>query len=115
MEMKQYSVRIDRKLAEILERNAEQQSAKLARYIRSLIEKGLVIDTQIQQGVLVEKRDNSKSHFDIKIAELVAQNLALSRKLIRGQCKNDEEGNHEIKDAERRAQQFISELIGVDV
>jgi len=102
-------------LAEILERNAEQQSAKLARYIRSLIEKGLVIDTQIQQGVLVEKRDHSKSHFDIKIAELVAQNLALSRKLIRAQLKSEELSHDEIRDAEKRAKEFIAELIGGDV
>ena len=112
MQMKQYSLRVDDTLSGILNRNAENQGIKVTRYIRSLIEKGLVIDTQIQQGVLVEKRDRSKSYFDIKIAELVAQNLALSRKLIRAQLKNDEISNDEIKDAERRAKEFIAELMG---
>jgi len=110
--MKQYSVRMDQKLSEILERNAAQQGAKLSRYIRSLIEKGLVVDTQIQQGVYVEKRDHSKSYFDIKIAELIAQNLALSRKLIRAQLKSEELSHDEIRDAEKRAKEFIAELMG---
>ena len=77
-----------------------------------MIEKGLVIDTQIQQGVYVEKRDHSKSHFDIKIAELIAQNLALSRKLIRAQLKSEELSHNEIRDAEKRAKEFIAELMG---
>jgi len=113
--MKQYSIRIDHKLSEILERNAQQQGVKNTRYIRSLIEKGLVIDTQIQQGVLAEKRDHSKSYFDIKIAELVAQTLALSRKLIRAQLKSEEASHDEIRDAEKRAKEFISELMGSDM
>ena len=114
MQMKQVSLRIDDVLSEILKRNAAQQQVKMTRYIRSLIEKGLVIDTQIQQGVYVEKKDHSKSHFDIKIAELIAQNSALSRKLIRAQLKNDEISNDEIKDAEKRAKEFIAELMGHD-
>ena len=112
MEMKQYSVRVDHKLAEILERNAQQQGIKVTRYIRSLLEKGLVIDTQIQQGVLTEKKDNSKSYFDIRIAEVVAQTLVLSRKLIRTHLKSEEASSNEISDAERRAKEFISDLIG---
>ena len=67
MQMKQYSLRVDDTLSGILNRNAEKQGIKVTRYIRSLIEKGLVIDTQIQQGVLVEKKDRSKSYFDIKM------------------------------------------------
>ena len=111
MQMKQYSLRVDDTLSGILNRNAENQGIKVTRYIRSLIEKGLVIDTQIQQGVLVEKRDRSKSYFDIKIAELVAQNLALSRKLIRAQLKSEELSHNEIRDAEKRAKEFIAELM----
>jgi AraC-like DNA-binding protein len=79
--------------------------------VRSLIEKGLVIDTQIQQGILAEKIDKSKSYFDLKIAELVAQNVALSRKLLRKQFKNEETGQDEIQDAERRAKEVIARLI----
>lgn len=111
MQMKQVSVRVDDTFYGILKKNAEQQGIKVTRYIRSLIEKGLVIDTQIQQGVLVEKRDHSKSYFDIKIAELVAQNLALSRKLIRVQLKSEELSHDEIRDAEKRAKEFIAELM----
>ncbi|MCE3239396.1 MAG: hypothetical protein K0R24_2377 [Gammaproteobacteria bacterium] len=48
MQMKQYSMRVDDGLSQILERNAENQGIKVTRYVRSLIEKGLVIDTQIQ-------------------------------------------------------------------
>jgi AraC-like DNA-binding protein len=111
MKMKQYSVRVDDRLSQILERNAENQGIKVTRYVRSLIEKGLVIDTQIQQGVLAEKIDKSKSYFDLKIAELVAQNVALSRKLLRKQFKNEEIGQDEIQDAERRAKEVIARLI----
>jgi hypothetical protein len=111
MEMKQYSVRIDRRLAEIVERNAEQQGAKLARYIRSLIEKGLVVDAQIQQGMLADKKDNSKNYFDIRTAELLAENVALSRKILRKQFKNAEISHDEIIDAERRSKEFISKLV----
>jgi hypothetical protein len=111
MQMKQYSVRVDDALSRVLERNAENQGSKITRYVRSLIEKGLIIDTQIQQGVLVEKIDKSKSYFDLKIAELVAQNVALSRKLLRKQFKNEETGQNEIQDAERRAKDFITGLM----
>lgn len=115
MEMKQYSIRIDHKLAEILERNSQQQSIKVTRYIRSLIEKGLVIDTQIQQGVLADKNNNSKSYFDLRIAELITQNLSLTRKLIRMVLKSDEAGEKEICLAESRAKDFINSLIGSKV
>ncbi len=53
MQIKQYSVRVDDGLSQILERNAENQGTKITRYVRFLIEKGLVIDTQIQQSVIV--------------------------------------------------------------
>ncbi|MCE3238869.1 MAG: hypothetical protein K0R24_1850, partial [Gammaproteobacteria bacterium] len=53
----------------------------------------------------------SKSYFDLKIAELVAQNVALSRKLLRKQFKNEETGQDEIQDAERRAKEVIARLI----
>jgi hypothetical protein len=111
MQMKQYSMRVDDGLSQILERNAENQGIKVTRYVRSLIEKGLVIDTQIQQGILAEKIDKSKSYFDLKIAELVAQNVAISRKLLRKQFKNEEIGQDEIQDVERRAKEVIARLI----
>jgi hypothetical protein len=111
MQMKQYSVRVDTRLSQVLNRNAEDQGIKVTRYVRSLIEKGLIIDTQIQQGILVEKKDNSKSYFDLKIAELVAQSVALSRKLLRKQFKNEEAGQDEVQDAERLAKDFITGLM----
>jgi hypothetical protein len=111
MQIKQYSVRMDDRLSQILERNAENQGIKITRYLRSLIEKGLVIDTQIQKGVLVEKIDKSKSYFDIRIADLVSEKVALSRKLLRKQFKNEETGHDEIQDAERLAKEIIARLI----
>jgi hypothetical protein len=111
MKMTQYSVRVDQKLADILEKNSEHQGIKMTRYIRSLLEKGLVIDTLVQQGSLAEKQDNSKSHFEIRIAELVAQNLVLGRKLIRAQSKTEDQANKEISEAETLAREYISKLI----
>ncbi|MCE3239397.1 MAG: hypothetical protein K0R24_2378 [Gammaproteobacteria bacterium] len=41
----------------------------------------------------------------------MAQNVAISRKLLRKQFKNEEIGQDEIQDVERRAKEVIARLI----
>ena len=107
--MKQLCLRLDEKLIEILERNAKQQGIKLRRYIRSTIEKGLVIDAQLQKGSTEDVR--VINDFQIRIAELITQNTILSRRLLRSMADSDSQAEQEIKNADRDSKEYVSKLL----
>ena len=110
MEMKSYCMRVDQNLSTILERNANDQGIKISRYIRSLIEKGLVVDSRIRKGLHCDIDDDCKSYFDIKIAELIVQNLLVTRKVLFSQLESAD-ALEEIEGAITRSRDYIKKLI----
>lgn len=113
MDMKSYSVRLDNKLFNILETKAKQQEIKLSRYIRSLIEKGLVIDSQINQpGFGVgDGLDLPDDTFKVNLAELSVQSLVLTRKLLRARMRSEARAEETIRQAEQLAHDYVVKLM----
>lgn len=48
--MKIMNIRIDEKMAKVIEDNAAKNAIKPSRYIRSLMEKGLILEHQMEAG-----------------------------------------------------------------
>lgn len=78
--MRPFSINLEPSIAEIIEQNAKAQGIKVARYIRSLIEKGLLVDKQLHSENPPSLKDNSKTHFEMSMAEMQVATYALLKK-----------------------------------
>lgn len=78
--MRQFTIKLEQSTADLIERQAQEQGIKVTRYLRTLIEKGLVVDMQLQQKQPNPIAENAKSPFEISIAEIQVATYALLKK-----------------------------------
>lgn len=105
--MKQITLKLEEDLLNTVKKRAEERGIKPARFLRSLIEKGLVLDHQLKQGT--DHLPSGPTRFEQSLAEMIAENLCLSRKAIRSQLPA-EEAEEALVDARKRAQSLIKKL-----
>ena len=84
-------IRIDEEMAKTIEYKAAKNAIKLSRYIRSLLEKGLVFEHQMEAGHSIKNLPSKDAEYLIKIAEILVENIRLTRKLIRNSVNTHEE------------------------
>jgi hypothetical protein len=104
------NIRVDKEFRNLLRERAEKREIKLSRYVRSLIEKGMVVESQLEQssaGVNSEKKKN----INLRMAEMIAENLILTRTVIESNSPNKTEADKIIADAENRAHSYIEDLV----
>jgi|GEM_PF-1775552 len=111
MKMESFSLRVDRNLSNVLAENARKQGIKVSRYMRSLIEKGLVFEACSCEGTFFTQGDQTLNPIKMKIAELGIQNLILTRKLIRNLLSENGKADELINKAETMSQDYITNLL----
>lgn len=110
--MSVYSVRLNDRLSEIIDKNAREQGiASRSVYIRSLVEKGLVVDAYIQDGKLSQSSEKSLSLVDIRLAQILVENLAVCREILKLSMKSDEEFKNRLAAFKHSSQEFVMDLI----
>ncbi len=115
--MKSITLRIDESLLETITRNAEVQKIKLSRYIRMLIEKGLVIDSQIQSGFdknTAGFSNNSKGIFEIRMAQIQAEELLICREILKNILQSESDFNRKSAEASEKAKAFVAKALSAD-
>jgi len=105
--MKTICIRIDEKVVEIIDRNAAQQGIKPTRYVRSLIEKGLVLDHQIQGGTTGKHAPMQDTTLWFSLAEFLIENVMLARILVRKTVQTPEEHKEILQVAAEKAKQYL--------
>jgi DNA-directed RNA polymerase beta' subunit len=109
--MKIMNIRIDQKVAEIIDRNAGKQRIKPSRYVRSLIEKGLVLDHQIQAGYVTSSGLQHESKLWPKLFNLAVENVELARSVVWQAAKTGEEAKEIVDAAQERAKKYVEKHI----
>lgn len=110
--MSVYSVRLNDRLSEVIDRNSREQGiASRSVYIRSLVEKGLVVDAYIQDGKLGQAGEKSLSLVDIRLAQILVENLAVCREILKLSMKSEADFNHRLADFKHHSQAFVMDLI----
>lgn len=104
--MQRKDVRIDDKTYAIIEKNAANQGIKISRYIRSLIEKGLVIDSQINRGDVPQNPLNADQELFNQLVEISIENTILTRKMLRNFVETEEDYNNILRSARERAMTY---------
>ena len=109
--MQVYSVRLSDRVSEIINRNSDEQGiTSRSVYIRSLVEKGLVIDAYIQDGK-GPNTEKKMSLFEIRLAQILVENLALSREILKNSVKSEVEFNKKLEDFKQTSQEFVMALM----
>jgi thioredoxin reductase len=109
--MRKVTIRIDEKIWQVIEKNAEEQSIKSTRYARSLLEKGLVIDHQIQSGSSSNKTSQQEHSLSLELLEIAVENVMLTRKLVRISVQTQEEHRAILEAAGTGAKKYREQYI----
>lgn len=110
--MKTLTIRIDADFEQKLRQVAEQKKIKFTRYIRSLLEKGLVIDVQLGSLTLGGAAEKGRDNFDIRLAQINIESLALLRLLVEAHPELKGNAKEILWDAEQRAKNYTMKIIG---
>lgn len=101
-------IRFDKDFYDIIIRKANERGIKVSRYVRMLIERGLVIDHQYHN----EGNNSSATQIDDKqmltiIAELCAETTMMVRYLYRQNFENDEAFKDMVSKIYNQSQQLL--------
>lgn len=107
--MKVIHIRIDEKMIKTIEGNAAKNAIRPSRYIRSLLEKGLVFEHQMEAGHSGKTIPTKESNHVLKMAEILVENIMLTRKLIRQSVQTQEEHREILEFAVKGAREYMEE------
>jgi hypothetical protein len=106
-EMGSFHVRVDKDFYDILTRKSKERGIRIGRYIRMLIERGLVIDHQYHnEGTSYNLAVNNHALLPI-IAELCAETTMLVRYLYREKFDNDDAFKDMVSKIYSQSQQLL--------
>lgn len=106
--MKVVHIRIDEKMIKVIEGKVAKNSINFSRYIRSLLEKGLVYENQIEAGHSVKNVSSQDSERLLQIAEILLENLMLTRNLVWSSVTNKEEHKAILEVAMEKSKKYIA-------
>lgn len=104
--MSSIHIRMDDKLSKTISENCEKYAIKRSRYIHSLLEKGLVLEHQLASGRAKNTSEKDSENL-IKLAEILVENIMLTRKLIRQSVKTQEEHREILEFAVQKAKEYV--------
>jgi len=106
--MKPFSLRIDDDLYEMIQQRATERGIKVTRYVRMLIEKGLVVDHQLHHGT--QSLAESETYSNGTLAELLAENTMVLRSIYRNLFKDEESFKASMESLHQLSQRFLEKL-----
>lgn len=106
--MKSITVRMDDYFYSLIKQKAAEKGIKLSRYIRMLIERGLVMESQFQSTGSPALSTNSQPDLLPIIASLSAENTMLLRYLYRRYFDNDETFQNAANKIYEQSQQMLT-------
>lgn len=107
-EMSSFHVRVDKDFYDILTKKAKERNIKIGRYIRMLIERGLVIDHQYhnENSAFSNVGINDTALLQI-ISQLCAETTMVLRYVYRNNFNNDEEFKDMANKIYNQSQQLL--------
>lgn len=114
--MKNLTLRIDENFEHEIRKKAAQKNIKFTRYLRSLIDKGLAVEMQLEAMVDNKLMTENKKAFDLRLAEMLVENLIYSRKLIEVNSTLSNEAQSIFLEAQRNSKKYIAKInVGNDI
>ena len=107
-EMSSFHVRVDQDFYDIIANKAKERGIKISRYIRMLLERGLVVDQQYHNEVKsIEPSVNDAQSLLSIVATLSAETTMLTRFIYRESFESDRDFEENAGKAYNKAQRLL--------
>ncbi|CAM4390274.1 MAG: hypothetical protein LEGION0398_MBIBDBAK_00157 [Legionellaceae bacterium] len=114
-EMSSFHARVDKDFYNIILKKAKERNIKVTRYIRMLLERGLVVDEYYHGERDSLEIPNVGSQSLIKaIANLSAETTMLARLIYRNQFEDSDDFIDEINKVYKKSQRLLEESISME-
>jgi len=108
--MKTLTIRIDKDFEQKLRKKSDQKNIKFSRYLRSLLDKGLAVDTQLEASGSSKLSSITQNDLNIRTAEMISEILIHTRKLIETNPTLSGKTTSLLLEAEKRSKNYVNKL-----